>query len=189
MTEARRKATYADLLAVPDHQVAEILDGELYVSPRPAMPHAAASTSMAGDLNGFFHRPPGGPRGPGGWWILFEPELHLDEDVVVPDLAGWRRERLPRPTGAAVSIPPDWVCEVLSPGSGRVDRLRKMPIYARHGVGHAWLVDPLQRTLEVYRLHGAHWLLIATHGEEEVIRAEPFEAVELEISRWWLEPE
>ncbi len=187
MNPARRQATYEDLLKVPDILIAEIIDGELITSPRPAFPHARAASVLRGGLDPFDRRP-GSPDGPGGWWILFEPELHLSADILVPDLAGWRRERMPVLENVAYSeLAPDWVCEVVSPTSGRLDRVRKMPVYAREGVGHIWLVDPLQRTLEVYRLEGQRWMVVSTHGGEESIRAEPFAALELDMSRWWLE--
>ena len=186
---ARRRATYEDLLKVPETMVAEILDGELYATPRPAFPHARATSVMGSDLGGPFDRPPGGPGGPGGWWILDEPELHLGPDVVVPDLAGWRRERVLRlPNAAFFDVAPDWACEVVSPTTAGADRVRKMRIYAREAVGHLWLVEPLARTLEVYRLENGHWVVASTHGGSERVRAEPFEAVELELARWWLEP-
>ncbi len=185
----RRRATYEDLLKVPDTMVAEILDGELYATPRPASPHANAASGIASDVRGPFHREPGGPGQPGGWWILFEPELHLGPDVVVPDVAGWRREKMPvLPNVAAFTQAPDWACEVVSPTTAGTDRVRKMRIYAREAVGHLWLVEPLARTLEVYRLENGRWLVAATHGGSERVRAEPFEAVELELTRWWLEP-
>lgn len=184
MSEARRKATYDDLLRVPEHLVAEIVDGELYTSPRPAARHAYASSGLGVDLTAPFAR---GRGGPGGWWILDEPELHLAEDVLVPDLAGWRWERMPSiPDVVAFELAPDWVCEVLSPSSARLDRIKKMAAYARHGVGHAWLVDPIAKTLEVYRLQDGLWLRIGAHEGDERVRAEPFEAVELEIGAWWL---
>ena len=185
----KRVATYADLLAVPDHLVAEILDGELVVSPRPALLHANASSFIGADLlGGFGHGPGGGAGSPGGWWILDEPELHFGQHVLVPDLAGWRRERMPKiPNVAFVELVPDWCCEVLSPSTARHDRLQKMRIYAREGVRHLWLVDPLARTLEVFRLEGERWLLLATHADDERVRAEPFEAAQLEIARWWIE--
>ena len=189
MNPVRRLATYDDLLKVPDILVAEILDGELFASPRPASPHAQASSVLRGALDPFARRI-GGLGGLGGWWILFEPELHFGADVLVPDLAGWRRERMPVLHNVAYfELAPDWVCEVVSPSTARVDRVRKVPIYARQGVGHLWLVDPLQQTLEVFRLEGRHWVLVSTHGGAEAVRAEPFEALELDMNRWWLEPE
>jgi Uma2 family endonuclease len=186
--QSKRPATYDDLLRVSDHLVAEILDGELVVSPRPAIPHAAASSGIGGDLHGPFHGPPGGPRGPGGWWILDEPELHLGSDVVVPDLAGWRRERLPALRDEPFfTLAPDWVCEVISPRTAGIDRVRKMNIYAREGVVHLWLVDPTARTLEVYRLQAGQWLVAATFAGSERVRVPPFEAIEIEMGRWWLD--
>jgi Uma2 family endonuclease len=171
--QGRRRATYEDLLAVPEGLVAEILDGELYTQPRPRAVHASATSVLGAELSG----------GPGGWWIVDEPEVHLDRDVVVPDLAGWRRERMPHLPDSHVSdVPPDWVCEVLSPGTARRDRMIKMRIYARAGVGNLWLVDPDLMTLEAFRREGSRWLLLATHGGEEVVRAEPFDAVAIELA-------
>jgi Uma2 family endonuclease len=187
MTTAQRRATYEDLLKVPDLLIAEILDGELITSPRPAFPHARASSSIGQDVSPFDRRP-GGPGGPGGWQILFEPELHLGADILVPDLAGWRRERMPVLVDEPYStLAPDWVCEVVSRGTARIDRVRKMPIYARERVSHLWLIYPSLQTLEVYRLEGQHWVVVSSHAEAEGARAEPFEAIELDMSRWWLE--
>ena len=187
VTTARRRATYDDLIAVPDNLVAEIIDGELVTSPRPASPHALAATRIGTDLGGPFDRPPGGGL-PGGWWLLFEPELHLGEDVIVPDFAGWRRDRMPvLPNVVGFTQPPDWVCEVVSPSTGAVDRGRKMRIYARERVAHLWMVGPLARTLEIYRLEDNRWVVAGTHAASEHVRAEPFDAVELDIGRWWLE--
>ncbi|RKG79339.1 Uma2 family endonuclease [Corallococcus terminator] len=179
----RKPATYADLEALPPHQVGEIVAGELYASPRPAMPHGSAALQLASELNSPFGR---GRGGPGGWIFVAEPELHLGPDVLVPDIAGWRRERLPKlPKVVGLKMAPDWLCEVLSPSTARLDRVRKLPAYAREGVKHVWLVDPLLRTLEVFRLEGPHYLLLATHEEEEVVRAEPFEALALELRVLW----
>jgi Uma2 family endonuclease len=176
-------ATYADLLALPDHVVGEIVGGELHASPRPAPAHAVAASSVGADLHQPFHR---GRGGPGGWWILVEPELHLGEDVMVPDLAGWRRSRLPQmPETPYFERAPDWVCEVLSPSTSRLDRVGKLPRYASAGVGHAWLVEPLAQTLEVYRRVETAWLLIATHGGDTTVHSEPFEAVAVELAVWW----
>jgi len=180
---ARRPATYDDLRNVPDHLVAEILDGELHTSPRPTPRHAVASTRLSGDLLGPFDR---GRGGPGGWWILSEPELHLGNDVVVPDLAGWRRIRLPEiPSEAYFTLAPDWVCETLSPSTERIDRGTKLAIYAREGVAHLWLLNPIAETLEAYRLEHGRWLLLVTHAGDVAARIEPFDAVELELWRFW----
>jgi Uma2 family endonuclease len=183
----KRRATYEDLRQVPETKVAEIIDGELVVSPRPATPHARAASVIGGDLVPAFDAPAGAPPRPGGWWLLVEPELHFGEDVVVPDWAGWRRERLPvLPDAAFLELAPDWVCEVVSPSTGRLDRGRKMGLYAREGVGHLWMVDPLLQTLEIYRLEAGRWVVVDVHGGEGVVHAEPFDAVELQPDRWWL---
>jgi Uma2 family endonuclease len=188
MEPARRRARYEDVIALPEHLVGEIVDGELYASPRPASPHALAASGIGSDLFGRFNRPADGPDAPGGWWILVEPELHLGPDVMVPDLAGWRRERMPRmPDVAYFGLAPDWVCEVVSPRTGILDRRRKMPIYGRESVAHLWIADPILKTLEVYRLETGRWVVASTHGGDDLVRAEPFGAVELEIARWWLD--
>lgn len=179
----RRPATYDDLLAVPDHLVAEILGGELHTSPRPTPRHAQATSGLTIDLGGPFDR---GRGGPGGWHILAEPELHLGDDVVVPDLAGWRRSRLTTlPEQAFLTLAPDWVCETLSPSTERIDRGKKLAIYAREGIAHLWLVNPIAETLESYRLEQGRWLLLVTHAGDVAARIEPFDAVELELWRLW----
>jgi Uma2 family endonuclease len=182
----RRPATYEDLLAVPDHLVAEIIDGELVTSPRPAPRHADAGSGLGAALRLAFDR---GGGGPGGWRILGEPELHLGDDVLVPDIAGWRRERLPHlPDVAYFALAPDWVCEVVSPSTAAIDRGRKLRIYAREGVRHAWLVDPLQRRIEVLRRDGTDWLPIAIVEGQRSIRAEPFDAIDIELALMWDDP-
>lgn len=127
-------------------------------------------------------------EGPGGWWICFEVELHLGSEVLVPDLSGWRRERVPEfpVSGAAATIAPDWVCEVLSPRTALLDRARKLPSYASHGVKCAWIIDTNQKTIEVFQLANGQWVLSAVHGGDEPARIEPFEAVELPLARLWL---
>ncbi len=187
MTSARRPARYDDLLAVPDTKVAEIIDGELIVSSRPAWPHAFATSAMGADLIGGFQRPPGDPS-TGGWWFVAEPEFRFGNDVLVPDQAGWRRTDVATaPSVATFARPPDWTCEVISPSTGRIDRSRKMRIYAREGIGHLWLVEPLLRTIEVYRLKDGAWVVAAVHEGDAPARIEPFDAIELDITRWWLE--
>jgi Uma2 family endonuclease len=181
---AKRFATYEDVLAAPDHLVAEIVDGELRLQPRPAKPHAAASTALGGELTGPFGR---GRGGPGGWILLFEPELHFGRDILVPDIGGWRRSRMPAIVADEpfFTLAPDWICEVLSPRTMQHDRADKMRIYARERVGHAWLVDPLARTLEILRLEGDKWLVLGVHKDDARVRGEPFEAFELELGVLW----
>jgi Uma2 family endonuclease len=189
--EQLRRATYADLEAVPPHKVAELIHGTLHVMPRPAGPHTLAASSLGGELFGPFQR---GRGGPGGWWILHEPELHFPDptapgevNALVPDLAGWRMERMPEvPDAASFNLAPDWICEVLSPSTEKLDREVKMPVYAREGVRHAWLLDPVARTLEAYELaHDRRWHRAAIHRGRDVVRVPPFEAVELELALLW----
>jgi len=190
MGSEKRRATYDDLCAVPDHLVAELIDGELFVSPRPAMPHALVTSRLGTQLGHSFDGPSGGADGPGGWIIIDEPELHFGDDVLVPDIAGWRRGRMPTiPNAPYVTLAPDWVCEALSPSNTRLDRARKMPIYAREGVPYAWLIDPLAHTLEVFRLHDGHWLVDAVHHGDDAVAAAPFDAVALSMARWWADLE
>jgi len=180
----RRPATYQDILALPPNLVGQIVDGELLVSPRPGIEHARSSSVLGGELIPPFDR---GRGGPGGWWIVDEPEIHLGPNVTVPDLAGWRRSRLPLlPREPFFRLAPDWVCEVLSPSTASFDRLKKLGVYAREGVGHTWLIDPALETLEVYRLHEGAWLLVLTAGGTETVRAEPFDAVELDLAGLWI---
>ena len=187
MVTAVRRATYQDVLAAPSNVVAEVIDGVLHTNPRPATPHAAATSALGEELGPPFKR---GRGGPGGWLIVDEPELHLAEDIVVPDLAGWRRERLAKlPDAAFVTVAPDWVCEALSERTRKVDRTDKMRIWAREAVSHVWLIDPIARTLEVLRREGAQWLLLGTHRDDERVRAEPFDAIELDLSLLWTDVE
>ena len=170
-------------MKVPDNLVAEIIEGELFTSPRPAGPHERAMGAIYLRLRDWFDD----GDGPGGWWISVEPELHLDGNVLVPDVCGWRRERVgPHPvSGVAATSAPDWICEVLSPRTGILDRTRKLPTYARHAVESAWSVDTSQRTIEVFRLVENRWSLIGVHGGDEPARIEPFEAVEFPMARLW----
>jgi Uma2 family endonuclease len=181
--EFRRRATYDDLLEVPDHLVAEIVDGELFTTPRPALRHAQASSTLGGELFGPFHR---GRGGPGGWFLLDEPELHLGADIIVPDLAGWRRTRLVTiPDEPFLRLAPDWVCEIVSPSTERLDRGAKLDIYAREAVGHAWLINPMARTLEVYRLDAGQWVRVGTYGDDQVVNAVPFDVLGLDLLVLW----
>ena len=178
-----RPATYQDLEQLPPNMVAEIVDDELWASPRPAPRHSRAWARLTSRIEPAFDE---GRGGPGGWIILGEPEIHLGKQVLVPDLAGWRRTRLSRlPTTAYIAVSPDWVCEVISPSTARLDRAKKLSVYASEGVQHAWLVDPLARTVEVLRLEGGRWVIIATHAGDVVVRIKPFEEIEIEIGALW----
>jgi Uma2 family endonuclease len=186
MTKPLKKgATYDDLREVPDHFVAEMFGGELYASPRPAVPHARAASVLGAALMGPFDH---GRNGPGGWVILHEPELHFDNDVLVPDLAGWRRERLPRlHADAYLTLAPDWVCEVLSPSTEALDRGKKLRVYARERVAYAWLIDPLRQTLEVLSLDERRkWTSRDVLEGRANVRAVPFDAIELELGALWI---
>jgi Uma2 family endonuclease len=180
------RATYQDVVNAPEHALAEIIDGELFVSPRPGAPHTGVASALGYELGPPFHR---GNGGPGGWILLFEPELRLgDDDILVPDLAGWRRERMAAvPQEAGITIAPDWVCEVLSRSTERIDRTKKLGVYAREGVRHVWLLHPAWRTLEVLRLHedSGKWLSVATLAEDTTARVEPFDAIVLDLAALW----
>ena len=182
MKPLKKGATYEDLRDVPDHYVAEMFDGELYASPRPAVPHARAATVLTAKLSDPFDR-----SGPGGWVLLVEPELHFGNDVLVPDLAGWRRERVPKlPADAFMTLAPDWICEVVSPSTESIDRGKKLHIYAREGIAHAWLLDPLRQTLEVLSLESGKWTELDTHEGTMIVRVPPFDAIELELGALWI---
>lgn len=188
---ARRTATYEDVLRAPENHVAEILDGELHVSPRPARRHTRTASSLGGRLVTLFDDGPNDEGG--GWVILDEPELHLAADVVVPDLAGWRIERFPADDPdhdpPFFTATPDWVCEILSAGTARVDRMKKVPIYARERVTHVWLVDPRERSIEVLRILGERYELLGTWGGDVgPFTLEPFESAPLPASAFWGRP-
>ncbi|MCI4662075.1 MAG: Uma2 family endonuclease [Neomegalonema sp.] len=179
------RATYADLCAVPDHLIAELIDGGLVTQPRPRPRHAVLVSRLMAHLGGPFDV---GAGGPGGWRIIFEPEIHVDAQVIVPDLAGWRVERLRElPQTAWFDSVPDWVCEVLSPGTLRRDRGRKADIYAEWGVGWYWIIDPEAGTLEIFELRERRWLRFAAFSGEEAVVAPPFDAVPLGLARLWEE--
>ncbi|MCY4634688.1 MAG: Uma2 family endonuclease [Acidobacteria bacterium] len=181
--EARPRATYQDVLNAPPHQVSEIVDGLLYTNPRPAMLHALAASALEINVGAPFQF---GRNGPGGWWIIVEPELHLGEDVLVPDLAGWRRTRMPSyPETAYSTLAPDWVCEILSPSTRKLDLEAKRPVYGREGVRHLWLVDPAERTLDAFRLSAGEWTRITTAADDERVQIAPFEAADFSLADLW----
>jgi Uma2 family endonuclease len=183
VSRKNRRPTYQDVLDAPEHVVAEIIGGELRLSPRPGGPATAVASSLGDELGPPFKR---GRGGPGGWLIVDEPEIHLAEEIVVPDLAGWRRERLPLvPEGAFFTVAPDWVCEVLSRSTEKMDRLEKMPLYASWGVMYAWLIHPRRRTIEAFRMRGGAWEPSGVYGEADRARIEPFDAIELAVADLW----
>jgi Uma2 family endonuclease len=184
-----RDALYDAYLEVPEHQRAEIVNGTLYVMSRPAPPHANAASMLGVEIGGPFQR---GRGGPGGWWIFDEPELQLvPKEPIAPDLAGWRRGRTPQlPKTTWFTLAPDWVCEVLSPSTEKIDHDDKLPYYAEHGVPHVWLIDPIDKRLEVYTLAGStkRWREVRIYEGETTVRADPFGAIELDLSALWLPP-
>ena len=180
----RKLATYDDVVAAPSHVVAELIEGTLHTHPRPRLKHAAVTFALGEELGPPFRR---GRGGPGGWIIVYEPELQFGGQILVPDLGGWRRERMDQyPAAAYVELAPDWVCEVLSPSTALKDRTLKLPIYANEGVRHVWLVNPTERSIEVFRLDGEGYRLATVVGGETNARVEPFDAVELELGALWL---
>lgn len=192
---AKRVATYQDVLSAPPLHTAEILNGELWVSPRPSVPHQVIGTELSADLVMRHRRRKGGDDPPSGWIIITEVELHLgdpvpDSTVIVPDLSGWRRERMPtRPSTAAITLRPDWVCEILSPGArnARRDRLVKMPLYHHLGVPWLWIVDPLALTLEAYRHEPEGYLQVGIFGGSVEASIPPFDEEPFDLGNWWPE--
>lgn len=185
MQHAHKQTRYEALEALPEGLTGEILNGQLYTQPRPAGPHARAETELSIDIGSTYGR---GRGGPGGWWILIEPEIHFitDAEVAVPDLAGWRKERMPQiPEGHRFEVVPDWVCEILSPATASKDREVKMPIYAHYGVAYAWLVDPKRQTLEAYTLEDDRWRLLAEASGDDAIAVAPFNALQLDLRNLW----
>lgn len=175
-------ATERDLDDLPDDVVGHLVDGEIIALPRPATPHVVAATELGYSLGPPFRR---GIGGPGGWVILDEPGVRFGLDNLVPDLAGWRKERFISPQEGPFTGIPDWICEVLSPSTWRFDRVTKLAIYARHEVAHVWLLEPHARTVEVLRLQEGRWLIAGVYQNQDKIRAEPFDAVELDLSLIW----
>ncbi len=180
---AKRVATYGDLDALPEGTKAHLVNGGLVVPPRPSMSHQEVESALGEELRPPFHR---GRGGPGGWLILVEPEVRVGGHALAPDLGGWRRERLAAiPARAHATIAPGWVCEVLSRSTAAFDRGEKLNVYATWNVGHAWLVDPVTRTLEAYRLEAERWVRIGVWSAGAKVRVAPFEAFELDLGSLW----
>lgn len=183
-TESSKTAVYEDLYKIPDNMIGQIIGGELFAMPRPSPKHSRAASIIGVRIGGPFDL---GEGGPGGWLILDEPEIQLGNHTLVPDIAGWKKERFGKlPETNWISVAPDWICEVLSPGTARIDRKKKMPIYARFGVPYLWLVDPLEKTLEIFRLENGNWVLSGVYIEDDLVRAEPFDAIEIKLDSLWM---
>jgi Uma2 family endonuclease len=181
---AEKVVTYEDLYSIPENSIGEIIDGELLVTPRPSPRHMNVVTALSEEIGPPYRR---GRGGPGGWIFLSETEIRLGEDIVVPDLAGWRKERFPKELEYNwIAVPPDWICEVLSPGTFRHDKVKKMPLYALHGVGHIWLIDPNAMTMDAFRLESSRWSLLASFCENDKVRVEPFQEIEISLGDLWV---
>jgi Uma2 family endonuclease len=181
------EALYARYRALPEGTKAEIVAGEIRMLPRPRPRHVRATSILGARLVRRFGWD--ADDGPGGWVILHEPELRLGEEVRAPDLAGWRVERYEEPEDNPITLVPDWICEVLSPTTARIDRVEKMPLYVEHGVDHLWIIDPVMKTLEVYRREGGLWIVCSSHGADDVASPESFDAVPFELGALWRLPE
>jgi hypothetical protein len=180
---AIKDTLFDEFMALPENQVGEIIHNVLYTEPRPAPKHTRTYSALGYTVAGPFD---GGIGGPGGWWILDEPELHIEGHILVPDLAGWKRERMPElPETAWFECVPDWVCEILSPSTSQKDRIIKMPVYADLGVKYLWIIDPLIQTLEVYQLENKHWILMASLRRDDKVSAIPFDAIEFGLDSLW----
>jgi len=185
MSAVLKPSLYEQLLALPEHVTGEILNGELYSMPRPKGRHGLAGRGLSGNLVAPFDF---GRNGPGGWWIIQEPEVHFirDVEVAVPDLAAWRRARMPSiPEDHRFEVVPDWACEILSPSTAKKDRVVKLPVYARFGVAYVWLVDPAAQTLEAFELREGRWLWIAALKDDDRVAVPPFDAVEFSLADLW----
>jgi Uma2 family endonuclease len=183
MGAGSKRATYDDLLALPEGTRAEVIAGRLESGPSPLPEHSRALGSLSELIGGPYDRRHG-RGGPGGWWILGEVDVRLTpHDIVVPDVSGWRRERLPEPWGRRpIDVVPDWLCEILSPSNAAHDRVTKATLYAEHGVRFYWMIDPAERVLEAFRLVDGLWMRIGSYDGSAVARIAPFEDVELELA-------
>lgn len=182
----RKPSLYDQLVALPDGLTGEIINGQVRTQPRPAWPHALASSRLGSDIEGPYGR---GRGGPGGWWIINEPEIHfvLDAEVTVPDIAGWRRQRMPTPPeGHKIQVVPDWTCQIFSPSTKSTDREEKMPLYARYGVSFGWLIDPKARTLEAYKLVDGKWTPLGLFRDDDIVSVAPFDAISIHLIDLWV---
>ncbi|MBF0224218.1 MAG: Uma2 family endonuclease [Desulfobacterales bacterium] len=183
-----KNATYNDLYKIPENMIGQIINGELIIMPRPSPRHIKVSSSIGVFISSFYEF--GWNGGPGNWIILDEPEIKLGENIFVPDIAGWKKERLSKfPKTNYISLSPDWICEVLSPSTEKTDRAKKMPIYAQFGVPYLWIINPIEKTLEIFKLSGKQWIVLAIYAEDDKFRDEPFQEIEIDLQNLWIEVE
>jgi Uma2 family endonuclease len=182
---AKKKASYEDLCRIPENMTGEIIDGELIVTRQPPRSHVYTVSTLDKEIGPPYQL---GQGGPGGWIILVRPEIMLQGNIMVPDLAGWRKERFPQHEGQnSISVAPNWVCEVHSPWTVQVDKIRKMPLYARHSVEHVWLIDRIARMMDVFRLEAGRWFLLGSFAGKNNVRVEPFQEIEIALGDLWIE--
>jgi Uma2 family endonuclease len=183
MSQSRRSATLDDFWAIPEGQrFHELIGGNLTQKAAPSGAHGGAQAGVVAALGPPFQRRSGG-GGPGGWWIATEVELLLEtSDVVRPDVMGWRRESSPeRPTGMPVKVRPDWICEIVSPSGATDDTVKKLRLYHQVAISHYWIVDPRETTLTVMRWSRDGYVTLMRAERHEVVRAEPFQAIEIVV--------
>jgi Uma2 family endonuclease len=185
MDPGRRRATYEDLLALPEKERAELISGNITLLPSPRPRHSKPQGALRRFVGGPYDDDDGF-GGRGGWWIFVEVDVRLGEDVVRPDLAGWLRERLPKPDVRPIAVVPDWICEILAESNEAHDRVTKRRLYAAHGVRHYWIVDPTARTVETLSLEDGRWVDAGSFDETAVVRIAPFTDVELPVGRLFL---
>lgn len=182
---AKKISTYDDLYRLPDNMIGEIIDGEIIASPRPSRRHGYTASTIGDEIGPAYRL---GRGGPGGWIIIDEPEIAFGENILVPDLAGWKKERFPvEEEHNWISVVPDWVCEIVSPSSAGIDRVTKMGIYARHRVPHYWIIDPIGKTLEVLENNNMQWSIIGSYAGDDKVQADPFPAIVIDLGSLWLE--
>ncbi len=183
----KSNADYADLYSIPENMIGEIIDGELYAMPRPSPRHCNTASSL-GIIIGYYYKI-GMNGGIGGWWILDKPGIHfsdLKEDIMVPDISGWKKEKMPElPAETYFSVTPDWICEILSPATAAHDRKKKLPKYAKFGVSYFWIVDPANRTVEILKLKNGEYSVSAVYCEDDKMKAEPFTEILIDLKNIW----
>jgi len=179
------RATYRDIENTPPGVIAEIIDGELYMQARPTNLHAEAVAGLSELLRPPFQR---GRGGPGGWWIHAESQISFEDRdwrTLVPDIAGWRKERVPRLPEKYFEVRPDWVCEVISPSTRFVDRNLKAKVYAEEAIPYFWIIDPAHRTLECYENVEGVWVERTKIEGTGSVAAPPFDAVPFDLADLW----